>query len=136
MFMRSALALPLLLLAAACNVDNDAGNDSVRIDYDQERIENGAAAAARTARDVGSGVGNVAASAGRAIKNEVGDIDVASAAPLGGRPPAIAAADHRADQRPDERHGNGNHGADGGGDGGTLGDWIHGFAPPEAVLLT
>jgi hypothetical protein len=76
MFMRSALALPLLLLAAACNVDNDAGNDSVRIDYDQERIENGAAAAARTAREVGSGVGNVAASAGRAIKNEVGDIDV------------------------------------------------------------
>jgi hypothetical protein len=77
--MRIALILPLLafpLSLAACNVDNDAGNDSVTLDYDQERIENGAAAAARTAREVGSGVGNVAASAGSAIKNEVGDIDV------------------------------------------------------------
>lgn len=69
------LALPLLALAA-CNVDSDAGNDSVKLDYDQERIENGAASAARTAREVGSGVGNVASSAGRAISNEVGDIDV------------------------------------------------------------
>jgi hypothetical protein len=69
------LALPLLGLAA-CNVDNDAANDQMRVDYDQERIENGAAAAARTAREVGSSVGNVASSAGRAIKNEVGDIDV------------------------------------------------------------
>jgi predicted small secreted protein len=77
--MRIALILPLLALPltlAACNVDNDAGNDTMRVEYDQERIENGAAAAARTAREVGSGVGNVAASAGSAIKNEVGDIDV------------------------------------------------------------
>jgi hypothetical protein len=77
--MRIALVLPLLalpLMLAACNVDNDAGNDTMRVEYDQERIENGAAAAARTAREVGSGVGNVAASAGNAIKNEVGDIDV------------------------------------------------------------
>jgi hypothetical protein len=78
--MRIARALPLLALPllalAACNVDNDAGNDSVTLDYDQERIENGAAAAAATAREVGSGVGNVASSAGRAISNEVGDIDV------------------------------------------------------------
>ena len=73
--MRIALALPLLALAA-CNVDNDAANDSVRVDYDQQKIENGAAAAARTAREVGSGLGNVAASTGRAIKNEVGDVDV------------------------------------------------------------
>jgi hypothetical protein len=78
--MRIARALPLLALPllalAACNVDNDAGNDSVTLDYDQERIENGAAAAAATAREVGSGVGNVASSAGRAISNAVGDIDV------------------------------------------------------------
>jgi hypothetical protein len=73
--MRIALILPLLALAA-CNVDNDAGNDSVTLDYDPQRIENAAAAAASTAREVGAGVGNVASSAGRAISNEVGDIDV------------------------------------------------------------
>jgi hypothetical protein len=73
--MRIALALPLLALAA-CNVDNDTANDSVRVEYDQQRIEKGAAAAARTAREVGAGLGNVAVSTGRAIGNEVGDIDV------------------------------------------------------------
>ncbi len=73
--MRIIFALPVVMLAA-CNVDNDAANDQVRLDYDQQRIENAAAAAARAAREVGSGVGNVAASTGRAIKNEVGDVDV------------------------------------------------------------
>ncbi len=73
--MRIALALPLIALAA-CNVDNDAANDSVRVEYDQQRIENGAATAARTAREVGAGLGNVAVSTGRAIGNDVGDIDV------------------------------------------------------------
>jgi hypothetical protein len=32
--------------------------------------------AGRTAREVASGVGNVAATTGRAISNEVGDVDV------------------------------------------------------------
>lgn len=70
-----ALALPLLMLAG-CNVDSDAANDQVRLDYDQERIENAARAAAGTAREVGSAAGNVAATTGRAIEKEVGDIDV------------------------------------------------------------
>jgi len=65
-----------LLMVGACNVDNDAANDQVTVDYDQKRIERAAAATARTAKEVGSGVGNIAASTGRAIKNEVGDIDV------------------------------------------------------------
>ncbi len=73
--MRSIVAIPLLL-AAGCDVDSDAGNDQVRIDYDQERIENGAAAAGAAAREVASGLGNVAATTGRAVRNEVGDIDV------------------------------------------------------------
>ena len=73
--MRILFALPLLALAG-CNVDNDTANDQMRVEYDQQRIENGAAAAARTAREFGSGVGNIAASTGRAIKKEVGDIDV------------------------------------------------------------
>jgi hypothetical protein len=63
-------------MAGACNVDNDAANDQVRVEYNEQRIEDAAAATARTAKEVGSSVGNVAASTGRAIKNEVGDIDV------------------------------------------------------------
>jgi hypothetical protein len=73
--MRPIFALPLLALAG-CNVDNDSANDSVRLEYNQQRIEDAARTTARTAKEVGSGVGNVAASAGRAVKEEVGDIDV------------------------------------------------------------
>ncbi len=73
--MRLILALPFLL-AAGCNVDNDAANDQMTLEYNQQRIEDAAAATARTAKEVGSSVGNVAATTGRAIGNEVGDIDV------------------------------------------------------------
>jgi hypothetical protein len=73
--MRFILALPLLIVGA-CNVENDPANDQVSVEYDQNRIEDAAAATARTAKEVGSSVGNVAASTGRAIKNEVGDVDV------------------------------------------------------------
>jgi len=73
--MRLILALPLLPLAA-CSVDNDAANDQMTLEYNQQRIEDAAADAANTAREVGSSVRNVAASAGQAIENEVGDIDV------------------------------------------------------------
>jgi hypothetical protein len=77
--MRRFPALPLLafpLALAACNVSNDAANDQMTLEYDEQRIRNAARTTARTAKEVGSGVGNVAQSAGRAIKNEVGDIDV------------------------------------------------------------
>jgi hypothetical protein len=57
-------------------VDNDAGNDQVRVQYNEQRIRDAASDTARTAKEVGSSVGNVAATTGRAIKNEVGDIDV------------------------------------------------------------
>ena len=73
--MRLTFALPLLL-AAGCNVDNDAKNDTVTLEYNEERIEDTASDAANAARDAASSVGNVAESAGRAISNEVGDIDV------------------------------------------------------------
>jgi hypothetical protein len=69
--MRLILALPLLTVAA-CSVENDTANDQMTLEYNQERIEN----AARTAREVGSGVRNVVAGTGRAIENEFGDIDV------------------------------------------------------------
>jgi hypothetical protein len=73
--MRYLLALPLLL-AAGCNVDNDSANDQMTLEYNEQKIREGAAAAASTARDVGSSVGNVAGETGRAVRNEVGDIDV------------------------------------------------------------
>jgi hypothetical protein len=73
--MRMILGLPLLIVGA-CNVENDPANDQVSVEYDQNRIEDAAAATARTAKEVGSSLGNVAASTGRAIKNEVGDVDV------------------------------------------------------------
>ena len=74
--MRILIALPFLLAAAGCNVDNDGANDQVSVQYNEQRLRDGAADAARTAGAVAAGVGNVAASAGRAVKNEVGDIDV------------------------------------------------------------
>ena len=73
--MRIIFALPLLAFAG-CNVDNDAKNDQVTFEYNQERIEGAASDVANTTGEVASGVGNVAASTVRAIKNEVGDIDV------------------------------------------------------------
>jgi hypothetical protein len=73
--MRIVLALPLLLLGA-CNFANDATNDTVTLEYNQQRIEDAASDTAKAAREVASGVGNVAVSTGRAIGNEVGDIDV------------------------------------------------------------
>ena len=73
--MRFLFALPLLL-AVACSVDNDSGNDQMTLEYNQQRIENAAWDAADAARDVGAAAGNVAATTGRAIGNEVGDIDV------------------------------------------------------------
>ncbi len=71
---RLYLLAPLLL--AGCDVNNDAANDHVSVNYDQQRIEKAARDAGRAAKEVGAGVGNVAASTGRAIKNEVGDVDV------------------------------------------------------------
>lgn len=73
--MRLIFALPFLALAG-CDVDNDSANDQVRLEYNQQRIEDAARATARTAEEVGSSVGNVAVSTGRAVKEEVGDIDV------------------------------------------------------------
>lgn len=73
--MRIILALPLLALAG-CDVASDSGNDQVRIGYNEQRIEDAAAATARAAEEVGESVGNVAVDTGRAIRKEVGDIDV------------------------------------------------------------
>jgi hypothetical protein len=62
--MRLILALPLLLVVA-CNVERDDANDSTTIEFNEQRLENAV-----------SDVGNAAESAGDAIQNEVGDLDV------------------------------------------------------------
>jgi hypothetical protein len=73
--MRIIIALPLLALGG-CNVSNDANNDQVTLQYNQERLEQGASDVRNAASDVATSVGNVAVSTGQAIGNEVGDIDV------------------------------------------------------------
>ena len=73
--MRYAVIASLLLLAA-CDVDNDAASEKVTVTYDKERIRDTAADAGRTAKDVASGVANVAERTGEAIEDEVGDVDV------------------------------------------------------------
>lgn len=73
--MRVILSAVLLVLAG-CDVDNDPANEKVTVQYDREQIEKSAAAAGKTVKDVASGIANVAEDTGRAIKKEVGDVDV------------------------------------------------------------
>lgn len=73
--MRSVFVLPLLA-AAACSIDNDSANDQMTLEYNQERIEDAAGDVAGAAENLAAGAGNVAVTTGRAIENEVGDIDV------------------------------------------------------------
>lgn len=73
--MRLIPLLPLVLLSA-CDVRNDTAGNTVTVTYDKQEIRRKAAAAGRAAREAAIGAGNVAASAGRAVKREVGDIDV------------------------------------------------------------
>ncbi len=73
--MRILFAVPLLALAA-CNVENDPKNDQLSVEYNEQRIKEAADDAGKAAREVASGVANVAETTGQAVKNEVGDIDV------------------------------------------------------------
>jgi hypothetical protein len=51
-------------------------HEQVTVEYSKQEIRKTAREAGRTAREVASGLGNVAVTTGSAIKNEVGDIDV------------------------------------------------------------
>ncbi|MGX7953367.1 hypothetical protein ACWPM1_12470 [Tsuneonella sp. HG249] len=70
--MRRAVLPAALLLLAGCGIDSDPANDKVTVTYDEDRIEK----AGRAAKQVATGAANVAGTTGRAIKKEVGDIDV------------------------------------------------------------
>ena len=69
--MRILLAASVLMLTA-CGVDNDPANEKVTVTYDKEKIEK----AGRAAKSVAVSAGNVAETTGKAIKKEVGDVDV------------------------------------------------------------
>ncbi|WP_114952047.1 hypothetical protein [Sphingosinicella terrae] len=73
--MRMIFALPLLLVAA-CGVNNDPQNDTVTLEYDQNQVEETAQDLGNAADDAATEIGEAARGAGRAIENEVGDIDV------------------------------------------------------------
>jgi hypothetical protein len=70
--MRAIAPVTLLLTLGACGVDNDPANEKVTVTYDRERIEK----AGRAAKDAAVSAGNVAETTGKAIKKEIGDVDV------------------------------------------------------------
>ncbi len=71
-----ALIPVLLLLTTGCSVENDPGKEQVTVKYDREKIKQSASEAGHAAKAVATGVANVAEGTGRAIKKEVGDVDV------------------------------------------------------------
>jgi hypothetical protein len=68
------LVLPLVLLAAGCNVSKD-GN-AITVQYDQNTAENAVADVANTAGNVAADIGNDVQATGDKIENKVGDRDV------------------------------------------------------------
>ena len=73
--MRLFLAFVPLALAA-CNINSDANNEQVTLEYNKQQIRDTAVKARDTAKNLARGIGNVAGATGRAISNEVGDVDV------------------------------------------------------------
>ena len=73
--MRILFALPLLIVAA-CQAEHNDANDQVSIQYNEDQAQQTLESAGETAENIGAGVANVAGQTGRAIQNEVGDVDV------------------------------------------------------------
>lgn len=72
--MRFTLAIPLVLLAAACNVSKE-GN-SVTVQYDQNTAQNTVADIGNTAQNIAADIGNDVHNTGDKIENKVGNTDV------------------------------------------------------------
>jgi hypothetical protein len=71
--MRIILALPLILVASACNVSKE-GN-AVTVQYDQNTAENTAADIGNTAQNVAADIGNDVQATGDKIDNRIGNKD-------------------------------------------------------------
>jgi hypothetical protein len=74
--MRITLALPLLLLASACNVSKDDANDTMTVQYDQNTAEDALATATNTAQTVGGAIVNDVQETAGAVENRVDNTNV------------------------------------------------------------
>ena len=72
--MRIALAIPLVLLAGACNVSKE-GN-AVTVQYDQNTAQNTVADIGNTAQNIGADIANDVQKTGDKIEKKVGNTDV------------------------------------------------------------
>ena len=71
--MRILIAIPAVLVLAACNVTKD-GN-AVTVQYDQNTAENTAADVSNTAENIAGDIGNDVKNTGDKLNNKVGDND-------------------------------------------------------------
>lgn len=72
--MRFTLLIPIVLLAAGCNVSKE-GN-SVTVQYDQNTAQNTVADLGNTAQNIATDIGNDVQKTGNKIENKVGSTDV------------------------------------------------------------
>ena len=68
--MRILIAIPVLLVLAACNVSKD-GN-AVTVQYDQNTAENAAADIGNTAENIAADIGNDVKNESAKVENKVG----------------------------------------------------------------
>jgi hypothetical protein len=71
--MRILIAIPAVLVLAACNVSKE-GN-AVTVQYDQNTAENAAADVGNTAQNIAADIGNDVQNTGAKIENKVGNAD-------------------------------------------------------------
>jgi hypothetical protein len=73
--MHIALALPLVLALAACQVSKDENNGTTSVTYNSDVAENAAADVGNTAQNIAGEIGNDVKNTGEKIQNKVGDND-------------------------------------------------------------
>jgi hypothetical protein len=75
--MRTAIvAIPLLLLAAACNVSKDDGNGTTTVSFDQNQAEETLGTVSNQAQTVGGEIVNDVKEAGDTVQDKAGNVDI------------------------------------------------------------
>ena len=74
--MRALILIPVLALAAACNVTK-SDNGATTVSYDENTAENAVEDVSNTAGNIADDISNDVSEAGDKIENEVGDNDSA-----------------------------------------------------------
>ena len=72
--MRILIALPLLALAAACQVTKDDANDSVSVTYNGDVAENGLADVTNTAQNIAEDIGNDVQQSADKVQNKADEV--------------------------------------------------------------